>query len=170
AYCQDNEISWFDWNLGKVEQSLLAFAKEAIALRQRHPVFRRRNFFQGRKIRGAEVKDISWVRPDGKEMSDEDWSKGYVRSLGMRLAGDAIEETDAMGHPIVDDTFLVLLNAHHGPISFTLPAHKRGVRWQPVLDTAEPEALKKRVTTLKGGESYDLEARSLAVLRLVAKP
>ena len=128
AYCQDNEISWFDWNLTKPQQALLAFTKRLIALRQEHPVFRRRRFFQGRRIRGAEVKDLSWLRPDGKEMTDEDWAKGYVRCLGVRLAGHAIEEKDSKGRPIMDDTFLILLNAHHEPRPFTLPAHKRGVR------------------------------------------
>jgi glycogen operon protein len=170
AYCQDNEISWVDWKLGKPEQALLAFTKSLIALRQQHPVFRRRRFFQGRRIRGAEVKDLSWLRPDGKEMTDEDWAQGYVRCLGVRLAGHAIEEKDPKGKPLLDETFLMLLNAHHEPRPFTLPAHKPGVRWQPVLDTAVTEADRKQVTLLKGGFQYDLEARSLAVLRLRPKP
>jgi isoamylase len=169
AYCQDNEISWVDWNLSKPQQALLAFTKSLIALRQQHPVFRRRRFFQGRRIRGTEVKDISWLRPDGKEMTDEDWAKGYVRCLGVRLDGHAIEEKDSKGKPLLDDTFLMLLNAHHEPRPFTLPAHKRGVRWQPVLETAVSHVNQKQVTLLKGGFQYDLEARSLAVLRLRPK-
>ncbi|HEV8329679.1 MAG TPA: glycogen debranching protein GlgX [Nitrospiraceae bacterium] len=169
AYCQDNEISWVDWNLSKPQQALLAFTKSLIALRQQHPVFRRRRFFQGRRIRGAEVKDISWLRPDGKEMTDEDWAKGYVRCLGVRLDGHAIEEKDSKGKPLLDETFLILLNAHHEPRPFTLPAHKRGVRWQPVLETAISHVNQKQVTLLKGGFQYDLEARSLAVLRLRPK-
>jgi glycogen operon protein len=166
AYCQDNEISWVDWKLNKQQQMLLAFTRSLIALRQKHPVFRRRRFFQGRRIRGAEVKDLSWLRPDGKEMTDEDWTQGYVRCLGVRLAGHAIEEKDSKGRPLLDDTFLMLLNAHHEPRPFTLPAHKPGVRWQPVLDTALTQEHAKQVTLLKGGVQYDLEARSLAVLRL----
>jgi glycogen operon protein len=169
AYCQDNEISWVDWTLSKPQQALLAFTKSLIALRQQHPVFRRRRFFQGRRIRGAEVKDISWMRPDGKEMTDEDWAKGYVRCLGVRLDGHAIDEKDSKGKPLLDETFLILLNAHHEPRPFTLPAHKRGVRWQPVLETAASHANRKQVTLLKGGFQYDLEARSLAVLRLRSK-
>jgi glycogen operon protein len=169
AYCQDNEISWVDWNLSKPQQSLVAFTRGLIALRQKHPVFRRRRFFQGRRIRGAEVKDLYWLRPDGKEMTDEDWSQGYVRCLGVRLAGDALEEKDAKGRPLVDETFLLLLNAHHEPRPFTLPAHKRGVRWQPVFDTALYDGNGKPVTLLRGGEQYDLEARSLALLRLRPK-
>jgi glycogen operon protein len=169
AYCQDTEISWVDWNLSKPQQSLLTFTRSLIALRQQHPVFRRRRFFQGRRIRGAEVKDLSWLRPDGKEMTDEDWAKGYVRCLGVRLAGHAIEEKDPKGRPLLDETFLMLLNAHHEPRPFTLPAHKRGVRWQPVFDTALYNADGKPVALYRGGEQYDLEARSLALLRLRPK-
>ena len=169
AYCQDNEISWMDWTLNKPQQALLAFTRGLIALRQKHPVFRRRRFFQGRRIRGAEVKDLYWLRPDGKEMTDDDWAQGYVRCLGVRLAGDAMDEKDSKGRRLQDETFLVLLNAHHEPRPFTLPAHKRGVRWQPVFDTALYDKNGKPVTLLRGGDQYDLEARSLAVLRLRSK-
>ena len=166
AYCQDNEISWYQWKLNKPSQDMLAFVRRLIALRQQHPVLRRRRFFQGRRIRGSEVKDISWFRPDGKEMSDEDWLQGFARSLAVRLAGEAIEEKDERGCRIVDDTLLILLNAHHEALSFTLPAHKRGVRWQPILDTEATAKRKRRVRPLRGGEDYALGARSLAVLRL----
>ena len=169
AYCQDSEISWVDWTLNKPQQALLTFTRSLIALRQKHPVFRRRRFFQGRRIRGAEVKDLYWLRPDGKEMTDEDWALGYVRCLGVRLAGDAMDEKDSKGRPLQDETFLMLLNAHHEPRPFTLPAHKRGVRWQPVFDTALYDRNGKPVTLLRGGDQYDLEARSLAVLRLRSK-
>ena len=169
AYCQDNEISWVDWKMSKPQQTLRAFTRILITLRQHHPVFRRRRFFQGRRIRGAEVKDLYWLRPDGKEMTDEDWAKGYVRCLGVRLAGHAIQEKDSKGRPLLDDTFLILLNAHHEPRPFTLPAHKRGVRWEPVMDTALTHEHAKQVTILKAGVQYDLEARSLAVLRLLPK-
>ena len=169
AYCQDSEISWVDWTLNKPQQALLTFTRGLIALRQKHPVFRRRRFFQGRRIRGAEVKDLYWLRPDGKEMTDDDWAQGYVRCLGVRLAGDAMDEKDSKGRPLQDDTFLMLLNAHHEPRPFTLPAHKRGVRWQPVFDTALYDKNGKPVSLLRGGDQYDLEARSLAVLRLRSK-
>lgn len=169
AYCQDNEISWFDWNLDRAQSDLLAFVRHLIAFRKRHPVLRRRRFFQGRHIRGSEVKDLSWFRPDGKEMTDEDWNAGYAKSLALRLAGDAIAERDQKGRPIVDDTLLVLLNAHHTPLAFTLPAHKRGIRWHPVLDTALSGENGKQVTGFKGGEQYEMEARSIAVLRLDGK-
>ncbi|MGQ0810081.1 MAG: glycogen debranching protein, partial [Nitrospiraceae bacterium] len=165
AYCQDNDIAWQDWNFSDSAQRLLEFTRRIIAIRQKHPVFRRRRFFQGRRIHGSEVKDIAWFRPDSREMTEEEWTNSFVRCFGMRLAGDAIEETDYRGQPIVDDTFLILLNAHHEALPFLLPAHKRGVRWELLLDTSAPNN-GKAVGVLKGGESYDLEARSLAVLRL----
>lgn len=164
AYCQDNEISWYDWNLTKAQQDLLGFVKHVISIQQNNPVFQRRRFFQGRKIQGSEVKDLSWFRSDGKEMTGDEWDKGF-RSLGLRLAGDAIEEMDARGRPIVGDTFLLLLNAYHESVPFVLPAHKRGVRWEPVIDTAV-SLNPKRPRLYKGGESYDLKDRSVAVLRL----
>jgi glycogen operon protein len=102
-------------------------------------------------------------------MTDEDWAKGYVRCLGVRLAGHAIEEKDSKGRPVLDDTFLMLINAHHEPRPFTLPAHKRGVLWQPVLDTALTKQAAQQARLLRGGVQYDLEARSLAVLRLRPK-
>ena len=165
AYCQDNELGWFDWRLDRPRRELLQFARDLIALRRRHPVLHRRQFFHGRRIRGSEVKDLTWFRPDGKEMTEEDWQHAHTRCLGVRLSGDAIEETDALGRRIADDTFLILLNAHHEPTPFVLPAHRRGVSWVRVLDTAARDGT-RRVRPARGGEVYELEARSLAVLRL----
>jgi glycogen operon protein len=145
---------------------LLEFARFLIRLRHEHPVLRRRNFFQGRRIRGSEVKDLAWFRPDGKEMSDDDWSNPETRCFGLRLAGDAIEEVDDRGNRIVDDTLLILLNAHHERVAFTLPAHRRKVRWQVVFDTHEPRVDPKKYRLMRGGEVYDLRERSLALLRL----
>lgn len=170
AYCQDNELSWFNWKLNRRDHELLAFTRRLISLRREHAVLRRRQFFQGRHIRGSAVKDLAWFRPDGKEMTDEDWNQGHVRSLGLRLAGDAIEEVDEKGRPILDDTLLVLLNAHHEPVPFTLPAHKRSIRWQIILDTAAPKHGKKSHSLQRGGTPYNLHARSLAILRLQKKP
>ena len=165
AYCQDNELSWYDWKLDRSARDLFTFVQHLISLRREHPVLRRRRFFQGRQIWGSEVKDVAWFRPDGKEMTDEDWSKGYVRCLGLRLAGDAIEEKDEKGRRIIGDTLLILLNAHHESLSFTMPAHKRGVRWEPLLETAVQEE-SKSLSFLKGGDPFDLAGRSIAVLRL----
>ena len=165
AYCQDNEISWVDWNLDRSRLDLLDFTRRLIRLVHRHPVFRRRHFFQGRKIRGSEVKDLTWVRPDGKEMTDEDWNNPFARSIGLRLAGDAIDELDGRGNRIVDDTFLILLSAHHEPVSFILPTQRSKMRWDLVLDTREATG-RRRYRLVRGGEPYQLEARSLALFRL----
>ena len=165
AYCQDNDISWVDWHLGRPRRELLAFTQRLISLFHQHPVLRRRRFFQGRRIRGSEVKDLVWFRPDGKEMSDEDWENPYARCLGLRLAGDAIEEVDERGNRIVDDTLLLLLNAHHESIPFVLPAHRPKVRWELVLDTREATG-QRHYRLLRGGEPYELEARSLALFCL----
>ncbi|TKS63634.1 MAG: glycogen debranching enzyme [Nitrospira sp.] len=169
AYCQDNDISWFDWKLDHTQRHLLEFTQRLIAFRKRHPVLRRRRFFQGRRIRGSQVKDISWLKQDGKEMTDDDWNAGYSKSLALRLAGDAMAETDEKGRAIVDDTLLILINAHHAPLAFTLPAHRREIRWQPILDTSVSAGSEKLVTNLKGGGQYELEARSIAVLQLSGK-
>jgi glycogen operon protein len=164
AYCQDNELSWIDWQLNRPRQELLAFTRLLIELRHRHPVLQRRKFFQGRSIRG-EIKDLTWFRPDGKEMTDEDWGNPFARCLGLRLAGDAIDEVDERGHRITDDTLLILLNAHYEPIPFILPAHRARIRWELILDTREPTG-RRRQRPLRGGQAYDLEARSLVLLSL----
>jgi isoamylase len=165
AYCQDNEISWFNWDISSAEQALFSFTSALIMLRAAHPVFRRRQFFQGRSIYGADIKDLSWYRPDGEEMTEEDWKQGYVRCLGVRLAGDRIEEKDHLGNPIHDDTFLMLINAHHEPIRFTLPSHPVNLQWHLVLDTVQ-DVIPARAPLTAEGNYYDLQGRSLALLQI----
>jgi isoamylase len=169
AYCQDNEISWFDWSLNRSRRDLLDFTRCLIGLRRRHPVLRRRQFLYGRRIQGSEVEDLAWFRPDGKEMTEENWGDPLARCIGLRLAGDAIEEVDARGERITDDTLLILLNAHHEPVPFILPAHRRGVRWEVLLDTRTRDGL-RRYRSLRGGEAYDLDGRCLALLRQRSTP
>jgi glycogen operon protein len=165
AYCQDTVISWLDWSLDDLRNDLLTFTRFLAELRREHPVFRRRQFFFGRKFQGSEVKDLTWFRCDGGEMTQDDWTNPITRCFGLRLAGDAIQEPDVMGRRIVDDTFLVMLNAHHEPMGFTLPAHRNDIRWEPVLDTREPTGQRK-AEALSGGDVYDMEARSVVMLRL----
>jgi glycogen operon protein len=169
AYCQDNELSWVDWSLDRPRREFLAFTRRLIQLFHQHPVLRRRKFFHGRRIRGAEVQDLAWFRPDGQEMSDDDWNNPQARWLGLRLAGDAIEEVDARGNRIVDDTLLLLLNAHHEPVTFVLPAYRPSVRWEVVLDTRNPTG-KQQLRFVLGGKLYELGARSLALFRHHDKP
>ena len=161
AYCQDNDISWFDWGLPPADREFLAFTREMVRLRAAHPVLRRRRFFQGRKIRGVDVKDLVWFDPHGNEMTDDVWHAQHVRCLGMRLAGDTIEETDDRGRRIADDTLLILLNAHHETVPFTLPQAGRRPSWTVVLDTTEAHTKKRRI---RSGHEYMLQGRSLVVL------
>jgi len=165
AYCQDNELSWLEWPPTEAGRRLIDFTRRLIRLKHANPVFHRRTFFQGRRIHGSAVKDLAWFRPDGHEMTDEEWQNNHGRCLGLRLGGDAIEEVDDMGEPIVGDTFLILLNAHHEPVPFLLPAHEGRVRWEPVLDTRDWDGGADRPAQ-RTGEQYRLEGRSLAVLRL----
>ncbi len=164
AYCQDNELSWVDWQLTDADRQLLLFVQRLIALRRAHPVFRRRNFLQGRPIRGGEVKDILWLTPSGREMTDDEWNTAYARCLGSYLAGDALAETDARGRPLTDVSFLVLVNAHHEQIPFTLPARGPGYEWISMLDTHHEEGLQVD-GRYAPGDAYPLEGRSLALLQ-----
>ncbi|MCZ7563476.1 MAG: glycogen debranching protein GlgX [Burkholderiales bacterium] len=161
AYCQDNELSWVDWQLDEDGRKLLRFAQRAIALRRAHPVFRRRDFFQGRPLRGRDVKDIVWLRPDGAEMTDEEWSEHHARSLGVYLAGEGLTETDARGRPLRDENFLVLFNAHHEAVPFRLPAYAG--RWLVLLDTSFQDGLAPD-GAFDAGAEYALQGRSLALL------
>jgi glycogen operon protein len=165
TYCQDNELTWLDWEMTPEKEDFLNFVKAAVRLWKAQPVLQRRNFFQGRSIRGTDIKDISFLAPDGKEMSDEDWGAGFTKCLGMRLAGDLIGQEDDRGRPIVGDTLLVLLNAHWEPIPFTLPPHKEGQQWELIFDTAEVPLQPGPVSEEK---PYNLRDRSLAVFRIRA--
>lgn len=165
TYCQDNELTWLNWELSDEQQGLLEFVKQLTKLHRSQAVLRRRTFFQGRRIRGSEVKDVSWFEPSGQEMSDEAWDAGFVQCLGVRWAGDAMDDVDERGRRIVGDTLLLLFNASHEPIPFTLPEHREDQIWQRLIDTADPHAEQIPMT---GGTVYDLEARSMAVLRIAA--
>jgi isoamylase len=161
TYCQDNELTWLNWELADDQKRFLAFVQKVTQVWKEQPVLKRRNFFQGRAIRGEGVKDVSWFSPTGKDMTDQDWA-GFVRCLGMRLAGDLIGETDERGEPIVGDTLLVLMNAHHEPLPFTLPPTNPEHQWELLFDTSNDDAPPRM---LSGGEKYDLKDRSVAVLR-----
>lgn len=161
AYCQDNEISWLDWDLSEEQQKLLEFVQSIIKIRQKHPVFRRRRFFVGRRLESAGVKDVVWLSPEGEEMSVEEWETGYSRSLGLFISGAAGEELSAYGTPEPDHDFLLLFNADRGEVPFRLPSLSGG-SWEASLDTSSPvvEAGQK----FEPGVKYPLQARSLAVL------
>jgi isoamylase len=134
AYCQDNEISWYDWE--NVDEDLLAFTRELVRIRRQHPVFRRRRWFEGRSVTGSDHRDIAWYQPDGTAMSEDDWRRGYAKSLGVYLNGHGIPTPDSRGQSVIDDSFLVLFNAHDQPVRFTMPEELSDLQWEIVLYTA----------------------------------
>jgi glycogen operon protein len=170
AYCQDNEISWVNWDIDSHDREFMKFVRSVIHLRKSHPVFRRRYFFQGRHIKGANVKDILWLRPDGEEMTDSEWRMYHARCLGLLLHGDAIEEHDERGSRIHDNTFLLLLNANATPIEFRMPGHVGIARWSVEIDTCYADGKRIDRRTFTTGESYSLQGRSTALLRIMKAP
>ena len=137
AYCQDGKLTWVDWDGLTTHADQLEFTRAVIAFRRLHPVFHRRRWFTGRDIRGGEgpARDLTWIRPDGTEMSDADWDTGFARAVGVLLDGRCIEDPGPQGEPVRDDSFLVLFNAHHGAIRWTLPPLADGEQYVRVIDT-----------------------------------
>src|ERR1700676_5138045 len=163
AYCQDNATSWLKWNLQPQDRDLLAFVQRMVSLRKRQPVFQRRRFFQGRPIQGANVKDVLWLDPSGNEIGEDEWHDPSLHCLGMFLSGEGVDETDERGRKLRAENFLVLLNAHHEDVGFTLPAFRAGSRWTAWMDTSRESGLRS-LETYDAGTPYSLQARSMVVL------
>ena len=164
GYAQDNEVSWFHWDLQRRDRQLLAFTRSLIRLFKAHPVLRRRHFFQGRQIRGSRVKDLTWFLPDGTEMTDEEWQAPGVKTLAVQFAGDAIDDRGPRGERIVDDTLLVIFNADDRPVAFTLPNHESARRWETVFDTVH-RTFTAAHGEHDGGSAYRVAERSVVCLR-----
>jgi isoamylase len=164
AWCQDSEVSWFDWDLDETQRELLDFTRRLIRLRAEHPVFRRAAFLEGTEHEGSGLPDVWWFRPDGETMTEEDWNAGHT-VLGMFLNGEEIPHRAPDGSRIVDDSFLLLVNPHHDDGAFALPDRRFGERWAVVLSTAESEPTPEEVEAR--GEVPVL-CRSMIVLRRVA--
>ena len=163
GYCQDNELSWVDWN--RVDVELLAFAQQASQLRREHPLLRRRRFFDGRPVRrrgAGGVPDIAWFTPDGAEMTEEDWEAPFGRSIAVFLNGNGIPDRNSRGEAVVDDSFVLCFSAHDEPIEFKLPGDTYGAAWQVVLDTLEPELPAEPVIA---GATISVGPRAMTVLR-----
>jgi len=163
AYCQDNETSWLDWELSAPNRNFLAFVRRMIRLRREHPAFRRRNFFQGRELRGVDTKDIVWLTPAGREMTDEEWNNSLATSLGLQISGLLEGEHDAQGRPQVDDDFLLLFNAGEEEVAFHIPTFPDEVRLEDLMDTSYSGGLKAG-RFLKPNDVYALQPRSTVVL------
>ncbi|MET7382710.1 glycogen debranching protein GlgX [Streptomyces sp. NPDC005526] len=165
AYCQDDELSWVDWHLTEEQRELADFTRRVIGLRAAHPVLRRRRFFQGEASApsGRRLPDLVWLRPDGRKMAEEDWQRPDAHSVTVFLNGDAIAEPDPKGRPVVDDSFLLLLNGFWEPVDFRLPGSAYGDRWTTLIDTAEPQGPPDEAEHKPGGH-LRLESRSLVLL------
>ncbi|HUK17556.1 MAG TPA: glycogen debranching protein GlgX [Bryobacteraceae bacterium] len=174
AYAQDNEISWFNWDLDERARSLVEFTRRLVELRRQHPNLHRRKFFQDRPINpgagqrnvdGREEQDIVWLRPDGGEMTTEEWNAGWVRCIGVRLNGRTLDDVNGVGEPIQDETYMILFNPHTETIRFFMPP-RPGTAWELEIDTAFPD--KEDRPVIPSGEYYELIPRSTAVLRELA--
>jgi isoamylase len=155
AWCQDNELSWFNWD--RCDSELLEFARRLIRLRREHPVFRRTRFFEGR---GEQLPDVWWMRPDGRRMTRRDWDNAAGRAIGVFMNGDELRAATPQGDEVRDDSFLLLFNAHFEDIAFRLPARRFATHWELELATGRTEG-----DRLVPGASVTVESRSIAVLR-----
>jgi glycogen operon protein len=162
TYCQDNELTWLNWNITDEQRAFFEFVRSVIDIRKTEPVFQRRKFFQGRSEDGSDEADISWFQPSGDEMSDEAWNTGYGQCLGVRFPGDLIGDVNERGEPITGDSIVLLVNAHHETIPFTLPSREGESGWDLLIDTAVPAS---ESVEYPGGKQYDLKGRSMVVLR-----
>jgi isoamylase len=168
AYAQDNEISWIDWQLKPEDEAMIEFVARLIRLRRAHPTFRRRAFYGARHGGATDASaghEVRWLRPDGGEMSEAQWGEDFARCVGMLIDGSALPDTDERGARLIDDDFLLLFNAHHEDVAFTLPASPEGAGYTVVLDTARPEQASEIAEKAAVREpSFALRARSLVVL------
>ncbi|EDM36693.1 Glycogen debranching enzyme GlgX [Pedobacter sp. BAL39] len=164
AYCQDNEVSWLNWE--SKDQELLDFTKKLIHLRKKHPGLRRRRWFQGQPIKGIGVEDIAWFLPDGAEMEDHNWNEDFARSLGIFLHGNGIRSKGPKGEKIIDDSFYIIFNAYHGPLDFKLPPDKYGLEWIEILNTSQeriPETHEAQV--YPAGATVEVQGRTSILLK-----
>ncbi|GAB3530086.1 glycogen debranching protein GlgX [Pontibacter brevis] len=161
AYCQDNEISWLNWD--KADSELLEFTKKLIDLRKNHPVFCRRRWFQGQPIKGIGIEDIAWFLPEGTEMNDEHWNHDYAKSLAVFLNGHGIHSVGPKGKQVKDDSFYVIFNAHYEPLDYKLPPAKYGSEWTKILDTSE-NSIEEGSDVYKATETIRVNDRSVVLL------
>jgi isoamylase len=165
VYCQDNELSWVEWDATPEREIMAEFTAKLARLRREHPVFRRQRFFQGRPIHGSNIADIAWLRADGNPMTDRDWSDGRVSTLAIYLNGREIPDRNQLGEQVVDDSFLLLVNAHHQQATFTLPDASYGRTWEVVTDTADPLLARTRRRPPVPGGRQRVSARAMQVLQ-----
>jgi glycogen operon protein len=166
GWCQDNEISWYDWELDDAQRELHDFTKRLIALRREHPVFRRRQFLHGTEDEGSGLPDVWWFRPDGRRMTKADWDHPDGRVLGMFLNGEEIVTPDRHGQRVVDDSFILLFNASGEGVDFKLPPARFGTTWTCELRTDDAAA--NGDAQHKAAETIPMPGHSILLLRRVA--
>lgn len=162
AYCQDNEISWLNWE--NADKSLHNFTQKLIALRQKHQVFSRRRWFEGYAIKASGLHDIAWFLPEGTEMSEENWAHDFAKSLGVYLNGQELRCVDERGEKTVDDSFYIMFNAHHGPIDYVLPPKKYAKTWLKILDTTE-DCVAEDGACFSAEDTIQIAGRSIVMLK-----
>jgi glycogen operon protein len=162
AYCQDNEISWINWE--EADQELLTFTKKLIHFAKRHPIFNRRKWFQGQPIKGVGVEDIAWFNPDGTEMTEGNWRQDFAKTLGIFMNGKGIPTPGPKGEKILDDNFFIIFNAYHNTIEFKLPPARFGRKWMKVLDTSI-NYMEETGDAFKAAANIRIEGRSVVLLK-----
>ena len=173
AYCQDNELAWMDWSMLDLEKNseFFGFVKRVLGIRSKHPVFRRQRFLTGGPL-GSDVRDrdIAWMVPSGKLMTQDDWDHDFGRAIMVYFNGSAISETDEFGQPIKDDSFILIFNAHDGDIEFTLPGRELGGKWKLMVDTADSGGYPAEDTFIEAGGTLTCQDRTTMVLKQVEPP
>jgi glycogen operon protein len=163
AYCQDNEISWINWE--KADTDLQQFTKKLIQLYKDHPVFSRHRWFQGQLIKGTGVEDIAWFLPEGKEMTEENWNHDFAKSLAVYMNGRGLRMIDTKGEKVIDNSFYIIFNAYHEPLDYCLPSEKYAERWVKVIDTAANFIAEDSTETYEPGDALKVEGRSVVLLK-----
>jgi glycogen operon protein len=163
AYCQDNELTWLNWNLDERRQALLDFTQRLVEIRAEQPVLQRRRYFHGSALEGESATDLAWLNVDGTEMAQDAWTNGFTKCLGLVLFGDSVD-VDEYGGEISGDTLLIIFNGDHGePIPFTLPELEERRPWERIIDTADPDADEE---AFDAGHAYPVQPAALALFRL----
>ncbi|TVP61671.1 MAG: glycogen debranching enzyme GlgX [Nodularia sp. (in: Bacteria)] len=168
AYCQDNEVAWLNWDLPEENEALLDFTRQLIDFRRKHPVFRRRKWFQGRAIHGSGVHDIGWFNPDGNEMTEQQWNEGFTKAIGIFMNGEEIATPGPRGERIMDDSFLWFFNAHHEMLEFAIPKGLQSWGWLTIIDTTKPRFVQRGKRYIDD-KPIPVAARSLVVLQRLGR-
>jgi isoamylase len=163
AYCQDNELSWINWQTA--DKDLLSFTQKLTHFQHAHPVFCRRRWFKGRPIQGSGVEDIAWFLPDGNSMNEENWNHDFAKSLGVFLNGKALPGDGPKGERFIDNNFYIVFNAYEGELPYVLPLEEFGSAWTKVIDTHENFFDEEGGPSFAPGDTIKVQGHSIVVLK-----